>query len=59
VISNPDDRDFSWTQILIANSVSKCWSVMAGDASTAGLPIISRSTTFAREDDWAMTQARI
>ena len=47
------------TQILIANSAPKCWSVTAGDASTAELPIASRSTTFAREAGWVTTQTKI
>ena len=49
MISNHDDRDFGWTQILIANSEPKCWTATAGDASTAAVPIVSRFTTSARE----------
>jgi hypothetical protein len=55
MISSRDDRDFGSKQILITNFASKCWSVMAGDASTAGLPITSRFTTFAPEADWVTT----
>ena len=55
MISSRDDRDFGSTQILIANFASMCWNVMDGDASTAELPITSRSTTFAREADWVTT----
>ena len=55
MISNHDDRDFGSTQILIANSAPKCCSVTAGDASIAGVPIVFRSTTFAREACWVMT----
>ena len=50
--SDHGDRDFGWTQIPIANSAPKCWSVTAGDASTAALPIVSRFTTFAHEACW-------
>ena len=57
--SNRDDRDFGWTQILIANSAPKCWSATAGDASTAAVPIVSRSTTFTHEADWVMTPTKI
>jgi hypothetical protein len=59
MISSRDDRDFGSTQILIANSTPKCWNVMDGDASTAGLPITSRSTTYTREAGWATTQMKI
>jgi len=59
MISSRDDRDFGSTQILIANFASKCWNAMAGDASTADVPIVSRCTTFAREADWATTQTKI
>ena len=55
MISDHGDRDFDSTQILIANFASKCWNVTDGDASTAVLPIASRSTTFAREADWVTT----
>jgi hypothetical protein len=55
MFSSRDDRDFGSTQILIANSTLKCWNVMGGDASVAAVPIISRSTTFAREADWVTT----
>jgi hypothetical protein len=47
--SNHGDRDFGWTQIPIANSAPKCWSVTAGDANTAAVPLVFRFTTFARE----------
>jgi hypothetical protein len=57
--SNRDDRDFGWIQILIANSASKCWSVTAGDASIAAVPIVSKSTTFTHEADWVMTSTKI
>jgi len=59
MISSRDDRDFGSTQILIANFGSKCWNVMGGDASIAGLPITSRSTTYTREAGWATTQTKI
>ena len=59
MISTRDDRDFGSTRILIANFASKFWNAMDGDASTVGLPITSRSTTFAREADWVTTQPRI
>jgi hypothetical protein len=59
MISNHDDRDFGWTQILIANSVSKCWSATAGDARPVAASIVFRSTTFARGADWVMTQTEI
>ena len=48
----PRDRDYGSTQILIANFAPKCWSATAGDASTAGPPIVFRCTTFARGAGW-------
>ena len=59
MISSRDDRYFGSTQILIANFASKCWDAMAGDASTAGLPIVSRSTTSARGTVGVTTQTKI
>ncbi|MGB9243158.1 MAG: hypothetical protein WCC03_07385 [Candidatus Acidiferrales bacterium] len=59
MISNHDDRAFGWTQILIANSAPKCWCVTAGDASPAGLPIVSRSTTGAHEAGSVTIQTKI
>ena len=59
LIFDHGDRGFGWTQILIANSAPKCWSVTAGDASIAGVPIVSRSTTYAREAGWVTTQTKI
>ncbi len=59
MVSDHDDRDCGWTQILIANSASKCWNVMDGDASIAAVPIVFRSTTFAHEVYWVTTQTKI
>jgi len=59
MISNHGDRGFGSTQIPIANSAPKCWSVMDGDASTVAVLIVSRSTTFAREADWVTIQTKI
>ena len=59
MISNRDDRDFGWTQILIANSAPKCWSVTAGDASAVEVPIVFRFTTSTREAGWVTTQMKI
>jgi hypothetical protein len=59
MISDRDDRGFGWIRILIANSVSKCWSVTAGDASTAAAPIVFRSITFAHEAGWVTTPTTI
>jgi hypothetical protein len=59
MISSPDDRDFGSAQILIANSVSECWSVTAGDASRAGVPFVFRSTTSTREVGSVTTQMKI
>ena len=59
MISSRDDRDFGSTQILIANFASKCWNAMAGDASTAGVPIVSRSTTYALEASSVTIETKI
>ena len=53
------DQNCGSTQILIANSVSKCWRVTAGDARTVAVPIVFRSTTFARGADWVTTLTKI
>jgi len=42
-------------QRLIANSAGKSWSEMAGAANRAGAWRISKSITFVREANWAMT----